>query len=361
MLIILNGVETIHESSLARKITQTLNTFTCGEYTIDLSGPNAKFVDADGNVVVEENDPNPDFGPTAEMIQGLNDLQAAIIEQSKVSHYSNIFEHILYDYGLYPTVDVTSPEYVADSPFHPHTYASVVEAYKTRPYEHHVISGIFSIEFIKRIRRSVGAANVITLNIVRNPSVCYLLIQKPEDAYQGTLQNRSEAMDKIKLERSICNAVLVKNLTNVTTLKFEDIIKDGGFDVNGVRVTLPVEFADYNGIISQTEKDGWGVRKHDMAGYLELFNQDYSAHELTIIVNHNGEHPDDDQTYPEDMAAWELRRLRDILYWYNREGGTSITPEYMDTLNKNMFTELGYQPLTYDDIVKPYDTEPQTV
>ena len=356
MLIILNAVETIHESALARRITETLNTFTCGGYTVDYSSPLAKFVDADGNVVFEENDSNPDTGPSPEVIQEFNALQEELLEISKRSHFNTIFEDVMYDYGLIPTTEILT--YTAEEPCHAYSYATMLADYKARKYEYYVISGVFSYEIVKKFRKSLGKDNVVVLNVVRNPSLCFLLNKKDENYYSplDTATSRP-ILGKFKLEKSLLNACTMYKRAEAITVRYEDMIRDGGFDLLGKFVRLPVGSESYNGNITQWEYDNYIPLQLESPEYIDLFNEEYSNYDFHLVV-----HFDNPPEYDADgNVIFEYRRLKDGLDFYNEIHGTTITLGDLDRIPKNIFTELGYEPLNYAAIVKPNDSQPQAV
>lgn len=357
MLIILNGVETIHESSLARRITETLNTFTCGEYTVDMSEPLARFIDVDGNVVFTEGDANPVPPPTPEMVQGLNDIQTELLEISKRSHFNTIFEDVLYDYGLYPTTDICT--YTAEEPCHPYSYATVLADYKARKYEYYVVSGVFSYEVVKKFRKSLGVSNVVVLNVIRNPSLCFLLNKKDEDYYSPLDPNKTPMpiIGKFKLEKSLLNACILYSRSEPITVRFEDMIRDGGFELLGKFVKLPIGYENYNGILTQHELKEYIPLQLETPDALDLFNSEFSEYDFHLVIQFN----DPPVFSPDGGIAYEYRRLRDGLDFYNQVHGTNITMADLDRIPKNIFAELGYQPLNYASIVKPNDPEPSAV
>ena len=112
------------------------------------------------------------------------------------------------------------------------------------------ISGGISKSSIEIFQQKLGADNVKVFNIIRNPSVVYIMNYK-----DALYFNKSEANIKwVELERlvkSIQNALLLKDMPGVATIKYEDICANGAF----AGVTLPESFTLVNDHIVKGESN----------------------------------------------------------------------------------------------------------
>lgn len=346
MLIILSGMETIHKKFFARKILGAMNTWECEGYTIDLSGNLARIRDADGNVVLTENDRNAQpFDKMAEVLAKMSEVEAQLINSIKVNHFNNVFCDPWADYGLIPEQESLSSTFEGRSYRHPHTYADVLANYKNRQWENFVITGAFSAGFIKKIRKSLGAKNVMVFNITRNPSTCHQLNLKAEDEYADPLKDHTPLSDRMKMHNSMCNAAILKDVTGVQTIKFEDIIDNGGFSIDDVWVGVPDGYDSYNGILTQWEYNNViPLRLVDDVGRFNVENIDFH-------LLHNIE---DDES-----GEIHIRWFEHTIDAVNAVFGTTLTEADVKVVPSNIFEALGYQPLSYEDIIRA--RQPETV
>jgi hypothetical protein len=349
MLVILSGVETIHKKFFARKIGAALNTFTVDGYTVDFSLEPFKVTDATGKVVycMEHGDQpmtnellvdldndgviDPEGNATFDKILELND--SLFLTGARNNHFSNFFIDLAHDFGLTDTID-----YGSNTPkiplLHPHSYADVLANYENRLGDVHVITGIFSKSFIDSVRNDIGAENVTVINIVRNPSTCILLNRKDDEYYANPEKNRTPELDARKLVYSIANAAVLAQFDDITTIRFEDIITAGKFTVNGVEVGVPAGYDNFNGLLTRWE--------HENLIPLEIV----SAETLNAII-----------VELEHYASNQVANLtEEIVTYLNSLRTTSASMSQIKTLMsenmpENLFTALGYEPLTYDDIV----------
>jgi hypothetical protein len=122
-----------------------------------------------------------------------------------------------------------------------------------------IVTGVFAPFYInKMINEYSGDTKVI--NIIRNPTVSYLM----DDSHlvnDGISNGESTHPDGTRIAQcgdtlfsSIINSALVKMMPTAQTIRFEDIISTGTITIDDVSVSV-VEFENYNGIITQYEKD----------------------------------------------------------------------------------------------------------
>jgi len=349
MLVILNGVETIHKKFFARKILAALNTFEVDGYTVDFSIEPFKVTDSTGKIVycmAHDNQPatnellidldndgviDPEGNATFDKILELNDK--LFLTGGRNNHFSNFFIDLAHDFGITDTVD-----YGSNTPkiplLHPHSYTDVLSNYENRLGTTHVITGIFSKGFIDSIRNDIGTENVTVLNIIRNPSTCILLNQKDDAYYANPEKNRTPELDARKLVYSIANAAVLAQFDDVTTIKFEDAIIAGKFIVNGIEVKVPAGYDNFNGLLTQWEHDNLIPLEIVSAETLDTINlemQHYASRQISSLTT-------------------------DIVTYLNSLRSNAVTQAELETLMsenmpENLFTALGYEPLTYDDIV----------
>jgi hypothetical protein len=350
MLVILSGVETIHKKFFARKILATLNTFTVDGYNVDFNVEPFKVTDANGKIVYcmahgdqpatnellidLDNDGvmNPEGNATFEKILELNNK--LFLDGGRDNHFYGVFINIAYDLGLRDTLtflETTDPNIPALR--HPHTYNDVLENYRNRLGTTHVITGIFSKGFIDRIKNDIGAENVIALNIIRNPSVCCLLHEKSADFYANPEKDITPEIDAVKLEQSLANAAILAKSSDVITLKFENIIQDGKFTVNGVVVNAPDGYSLANECLTTWEKDNVVPLKIVSEETLNAFNTEFQhfASEKSAGLTE------------EDATMTNAFRAEPISL-------EEIKTKFAKNMPENLFDALGYAPLTIEEI-----------
>jgi hypothetical protein len=342
MLIILSGVETIHKKFLARKILAALNTFTVDGYSVDFNIEPFKVTDTSGKIVYcmahgeqpatnellvdLDNDGviDPEGNATFDKIIDLNNK--LLLDGGRDNHFYAVFIDLLYDFGITNVLDFSDTEN-APALRHPHNYASVLENYKNRLGTTHVITGIFSKGFIDRIKTDIGAENVIALNIIRNPSASTLLHKKSSDFYADPGKELTVEQDLEKLQQSIINSVMLARSPDVITIKFEDIITAGKFTVNGIDISLPVGYEKYNDYLTNWEKENVVPQNLVSAEEVEAMNQ--------------------------HLTTWGTNTFTaEKIDAFNGLTGSSFTTSDITRLNvpQNIFNELGYTPLSSDEI-----------
>ena len=306
MLIILSGAETIHRKFFAKRIISALNTFTIDGYTVKFVGETFIVTDPSGKVV---------YSPTIGDVPGTNELLidlnndgikdeigfqifekavalngAVLLEGVRDNHFANIFVDIPYDFGQSDRLEYSFPD---SGYIQPHNYEDVLNNYRNRPCENFVISGSFSKAFIDNVRADIGEENVKVINITRHPSVAFLTHWKPE-AYYIKNTEFTEEFEENKLLHSIANTVSLSRFDDIMTIKFEDIIQNGHFMFEGVRIDVPDNYINYNGFMTVWEKEYVETNQLATADELAEFNHNFSH-----VASLNGF----DSRVPEDFFA----------------------------------------------------------
>jgi hypothetical protein len=419
MLIILSGSETIHKQFFAKNIIAALNTFVVDGFRVDFTKNPFEVFDSSDNLVWKPNTDithilnNEDGSLNHEMSATLDKiiaLENTILSTTKNNHFSDIFSNPLIDYGLVSGDYMFSPGRPDAGYSQSHSYQSILDNYNSRTFDNFVISGIFSKTFIEKIKLALGAENILVLNIVRNPAVCFLLNEKDDQFYIDKAPWNT-TLDAMKLQNSLLTGILLKNMPGVTTIKFEDILRDQSFVVNGVTVPKPADHINYNGILTQWEKDTaipvnkislstfnanneyysnfspaaydkfnepdpTPEEKQEFVNYVNLtLNTSYAVSQVESLINghfdpetanaseeqkqmyanvYNLIHSTSytaEQLHPEFNHDGSLK-MKSILIFRNKALGTNITAEQLDAVvPSNLFAAYGYDMLSYDAII----------
>lgn len=119
------------------------------------------------------------------------------------------------------------------------------------PNKVNVIVGTFAPYYINKLE-ALYPDGFTVVNITRNPSISYLFDDSYKAGYIASLPIKTVGES---LFSGIINNILVKNaIPNAINIKFEDVIAAGVISINDVDINIQ-EFVDYNGIITQYEKD----------------------------------------------------------------------------------------------------------
>jgi len=352
MLVILNGVETIHKKFFARKILAALNTFNVDGYNVDFNIEPFKVTDVNGKIVYcmahgdqpgtnellidLDNDGviDPEGNATFDKILELSDK--LFLDGGRNNHFYGVFINIAYDLGLRDTLTfLETDEPGIPALLHPHTYNDVLENYRNRLGTTHVITGIFSKGFIDKIKNDIGAENVTALNIIRNPSVCCLLHEKSADFYANPEKELTPEIDAKKLRQSLVNAAILAKSSDVITLKFEDIIREGKFRLNGVDIEVPFGYTPYLDWLTAWEKDNVVPLKIISEETLNAFNtefQHFASKKSAGLTE-------------EDATMTNAFRAEPISL-------EEIKTQFAKNMPENLFDTLGYDPLTIEEITE---------
>jgi hypothetical protein len=311
VLIILNGVETVHKKWFAGRLLAALNTFVVDGYTVDFKKQPFEISTAEGEVVygsetnkmlLNEEDGSANEAGNITFSKILQMEKDIFLDGCRDNHYANAFVDIEYDFGISNTVDYpTFP--LLNSP-------DVVSNYNNRTVENFVISGSFSRVFIEQMFTAIGRENVKIINIIRHPIVAYLMHEKPPEYYVKNSTYTKEH-DGEKLIKSIINAANLIQFEDVVTVKFEDILRDGYFMFNGHQIDLPPTHVKFNEWLTQFEMNEVIPTRTDNPQ--ALANLDEAT---TVLSN--------------------LAELRE-----------------QPRMIKNVFSTMGYDTLEFEDIIEP--------
>lgn len=287
MLVIISGPESINKNYIAKKVFCAMNpVFNLknghtvkfdAEFAVSDEGKSYianpfQIFNPNNEVVYDTKNRdlltliNDDAG--LEIFREADDLYDRLfLDVQNPSSYETIFVDIEYDF------DIDTSIYVWDNhkQYHSftHGYQDFLNYYRNRQSDVHVVNGSFSKAFIDLIRRDIGEQNVKVYNIIRHPSVItYFNENKPSYYEKNPLmtpeRNRSKAI------RSAINSYILSQVSDVTSIKFEDIMKSGHINIENYRIEMPEGYADYNGLITVWEKENVNLDYVDVDAVEEL-------------------------------------------------------------------------------------------
>lgn len=259
MLIVVTGNDGIGKRQIARDITLSLAP------ELIVNGIEVKYThDIDGNVHYNLLKDGVDINTSEKDEHGMpvgiysstsiedymSALEAAEDNYAIISHGVKI-QHI-WDSHIDPDYDynIVANHKAIDAPntmLHP---TDVVEMYNNKTSDHLVVSGLFSKYYIDHIIGEVGSTNVKVINIIRHPSVSYLLDYKSPEFYDSpTKPDLTPAENKQKFMESILVPATLQTVSYVETIKFEDILANG-ITVLDTCITQGEGYSGYNDLIS---------------------------------------------------------------------------------------------------------------
>jgi hypothetical protein len=263
MLIVLSGSETIRKATLAWTITQQLNSI--------------KHTDNNYQQLLDNNTNN----------------------QLKMQ-----FRAIWTDFGV--KTDSVFPE--------GGNYKAFLSQYHARPYPILVISGSFSKTFVNMLTRDID--KVYAINITRNPSVVYTIDSITQDTAPYNTTTGVKLL-KQRNESSFVQSVILKQMPNVQTIKFESILETGTIQIGNHAIDLSC-YRSYNNVLTQDEY-------HNLMPKCSLSPLDV-----------------DQFNYLADNFKKVLPSNR-----------SDIPQEIAEQLPSSLFRELDYQPLSLQEITCP--------
>ena len=306
MLVILNTVEAIRKRYIATQINNVLNSkhqYAIGDFTVDYTVNPYEIFDNTGKLVYRAG--NGKVTGESSILRGYGraglvalkqaeELEREIMTNSMKYHLATMFSDPYHELA-----ETEAPEYVGE-------FQHVLDLYAEKTTEHLVLSGTYSKTFIEKIKAEMGD-DVHILNVTRNPSVAYMV----DDTHLGkTLKDAVLKNIGMRLFSSMLNAAQLKKLSYVTTIKFEDILRDGGFTFQDK--FIPLDYDNFNNIISKFEKT------------------------VTLIEEGNISKRDDLATFNDVMSNHD-----------------KYHPEFSYVPN-NLFEELGYNsPITLSEMITP--------
>jgi hypothetical protein len=342
VLIILNGVETIHRKWFAEEIFKAMNTFTVENYTVKFVGNSyvvrnstPRIVDAtvvtlneggstmsfeqipvrEGEVVFDtatNNNKLLSFKEGGLILNKIEDLFNSF--EFHKQHFANVFVDLDHDFEF--ADEFEGELHLNETYCYPTGYDDLINNYKTRSVENYVISGGFSRATLTKIQEDLGESNVKIVNIIRNPCPCFIAHARPDSHFEDN-PNYSEEYHHERLPKSIINAANLVQFRDVETIKFEDIAKNGKFSINGVEILFPPNHAT-------------------------MYNEWLTSYERQLM----------DEilpTLPEERVNEFISSYTERVALYQNFGstkGVSWAPE-------NIFEMLGYEPVDYETIIQP--------
>jgi hypothetical protein len=258
MLLLITGSEAVGKRYLAKAIVNQLNTFTYGGHTVEfktkLDGNNETFID---NVSSSE------FSGDIDVVIWANELyERLFITYLGRCHLYDEHSDEYYDIGVnsdhIPYTGSTGDVLKYGYPYFEKedSYHDVLKTYIERPSElvNLVFSGEFSSHYIQMLK-DVLKDDFKAYNIIRNPSVSYLLNTKTEETLGDLVYSDLNIdVDFTKYDSSTMIAGALSSMDIVTNIEFEDIIKTG-LVINGVDIELPPGYKAFNDHITVYEKE----------------------------------------------------------------------------------------------------------
>lgn len=337
MVIVLTGMQSINKKFLARIVLGTLNTFEYEGYTADFTDPHFSIRDANGVVVYR---PSSDTRPGIDTLFHTNSKGASIVDYFnrlnteifedivKHNHFVSRFTSLDVDFGL-----TNIPRYLKENGetklLHPHGFLDVVNNIKNYPYETKVISGTFGIHFLNRLKAALPHEEIHIVNIIRNPSVSWLMNKKPASKWNSPgSPDLDEALDHERFfQTAIAASLLIKEPT-VHTVRFEDMMASGELQIGNTVINVRDDYCAFNEWINNYESDQEVLMSDEEFASFNDRATHYTFEDFYV-------EPDDlDEEDEYGMPRAELF-----------ERASKHFP-------KNLFSDLGYYPLTKEEILK---------
>lgn len=276
-LVIISGSEAIAKKLIAHQIQAKLNDWSIPEgYRIDVTQDPWHIYDADNNNVTSSFNES-DFFSTEKtddevlashaMYDKLIALEETFRTAKYENHFYNKFTSLNYDLVNHVGIGVSDEDKARsvltwlsdnlledDSLKYPSTYDNIVEKYNACTDNYLVITGAFGIEFINRMRASIGESNVIAINITRNPSVSFALHQRIAN-FNDEQIDMSASDHALKYHVALYNSAILKQDSSVTTVKFEDMIATESLTVDGTNVGVYLDFNAANSWLTTFENN----------------------------------------------------------------------------------------------------------
>jgi len=255
MLIIVSGPESIPKLAIARSIySALLSTIDYLDYKIGLDEYPFS-ISKNDEVLYSSKAGTAKFlaqEPNAKIF--FSDICDIVTELASASDdWRDVFVDVLWDLGIKFNTDVSLnawEEQVELGLMNKNPLDSLIESYRNKKYPIKVVVGSFSKHSIDELRNELGNENVTVINFIRHPQVDWLMSNQkyPEITGTATLENLDFLHNK-----QITNSCLLTRNNDITTLKFENVIKDGYFYINGVKVDLLEDYHSYNDYITVQE------------------------------------------------------------------------------------------------------------
>lgn len=251
MLVFLTGSTSIFKTGFAFEIARILNNYDnyqIGEYIVNFGISPIEVYTKTGDLVFRAGTPDVEEISRLMRLEGKEFVDSIaqfdadiIIETTKTNHYHTTFHDLGFDLGIFEEESFEAP------------YEDFINAYHDRKVQTQVVSGVFSKNFIDKVRADIGDENVHVLAVSRHPSVAFLMDHSP--------QGLSDDIDpSLEIGQSIIESALNSVVMNsqsdscITKIRFEDIIKNKSVTLMGKVVPLPF-FEGHNEYITKYEYD----------------------------------------------------------------------------------------------------------
>jgi hypothetical protein len=337
MVIVLTGMQSINKKFLARILLGTLNKFELNGYTADFTDPHFSIFDSNGVEVyrvASENDPGIDTLIHSDrnglsIIKHFDTLSTELFDDIvKHNHFVNRFCSLDVDFGL-----TNTPRYLKETGttklLHPHQFTDVINNIKNYAYDTKVITGTFGVHFLNRLKAALPNEEIHIINITRNPSVSWLMNKKPITKWNSPgSPDLDEALDHERFFQSAITSSIVMDVPGVQTVKFEDMMASGELKIGNTVVNIRDDYLAFNEWISNYESQ------------MEILMSD----EEFASFNDRATHYTFEDFYvePDDIDE-------EVEYGMTRE---KLFEKASKHFPKNLFTDLGYTPLTKEEILK---------
>ncbi len=337
MVIVLTGMQSINKKFLARILLGTLNKIEYNGYVADFTDSHFSIFDSNGVEVYRvasdthesidtliHSDPNG-----LSIIKHFDTLNTQIFEDMvKHSHFVNRFCSLDVDFGL-----TNMPRYLKQDGetklLHPHSFNDVVNNIKSYPYETKVITGTFGVHFLNRLKAALPDEEIHIVNIIRNPSVSWLMNKKPQSKWNSPgSPDLDEALDHERFFQSAITASLVMDMPGVTTVRFEDMMETGELTIGDKTINVREDYRAFNHWINNYESE------------IDILMSD----EEFASFNDRATHYTFEDFYVEPTDIDE-----ELEYGMPR---AELFEKASKHFPKNLFADLGYEPLTREEILK---------
>lgn len=223
-------------------------------------------------------------------------------------------------------------------------YQSILNHYSDQIFDYTVLTGLFSNSAIDQFKVDLGNDNVQVINITRNPSVGYLTTPewKVEQAFLEISQNK---IADIRLFNTYFNSVKHKRNNNLT-YKFEDILQNGYIHFDGRDIDMSETFNAYNQYITEDE--------------FTKLNQSIQNNENDLLIATDLFNDLKESFRVRENCCKILKKVRQSNYTlgsdpnvtnYENIDISDLPSADISNVPSNIFSELDYQPLSYQDIV----------
>ena len=280
MLFILNATSTIGVKFIACEFLKAFNSQTIDDHFVELSP--IRVANKDGNIVYDiESGENQLVQNNPNLFQKIVKLDVDLIDLSHQEHYrDNAFDDFYYDYGITNSLMIdlwqNAPEFI-DGVLTQHndgvSYQKTFNNYVNRPnyVDNYVISGQFSKGIVERFQKDLGEENVVVVNFLRNPSAV-TAIHIEDEEYFLQPERVSKDFHNLKIFESILSNIALMSVKGVINVKFEDFLKDKFIQIKNKKIILPKLYKNFNSILTEWEKEKIIKNKICTSDKIEYYN-----------------------------------------------------------------------------------------